>query len=148
MIKKVLTLAVEKLVSMDGFEMEEYILSILNAKATEKNTSGIDGIMTVNGKTVKVEVKNHGLNRASLGRINLDMTIQENIKNLLKSDLYVNVRPQTATMEIMTKKEMFNWLMDERVVLDKDRHGNYKFKINFYPRTKKQDLKLKNVGLI
>lgn len=136
----------EELTAMNGFEIESLMLKAFKAQATDANTPGIDGILTLsNGKVAKLEIKSHGLNRSSLGRISTEKTIAENIADLLKADVYINVRPQTATAEIMTKAEFSAWLMD-RVVVDRDRHGELKFKINYYERSKKQDRKLQDMG--
>ena len=136
----------EELTAMNGFEIETLMLKAFKATPTENNTSGIDGTLTLsNGKVAKLEIKNHGLNRSSLGRVSTEKTIAENIADLLKADVYINVRPQMAIAEVMTKAEFAEWL-NERVVIDRDRHGELKFKINYYVRSKKQDSKLQAMG--
>lgn len=143
-----LGISADELVKLNGFEMEKKVLALYKAVSAENNEPGIDGYYTKkDGTIVKLEVKNHGLNRSSLGAVDLEKTVSENLKNLLVADLYFNVRPQTGTLEVLNKKEMFIWLMD-RVVLDRDRHGKPKFKINYYERSKKQDRKFTEWGMV
>lgn len=128
---------------MKPFEIENYILSVLKATPTEKNTVGIDGIIANNGW--KVEVKGFGKNRPSLGAIDIEKGLMENIDNLLVSDLYALALVKTNTLHLMSKDEMTDWLI-ERVIFDRDRHKNPKFKISWNIRSKKQDLRLIEQG--
>ena len=131
---------------MKPFEIETYVLKMFGAKATPNCTSGIDGTIVKNGQVVSIEIKVHGLNRCSLGVIDLTKTVSQNIKNLLVADYYINVRPQENKIIAMTKSEMATWLFD-KVVLDKNRHKKDKFKINYYERSKRQDMKFKELGV-
>ena len=138
-----------KLSEKSPLDIEALVLRSVKAVATENGTVGIDGVKA-DGTTVEVKV--HGKNRCSLGRISMTKSVSQNIADLLVADIYYNVRPQGIASDprpfvlTMTKSEMAEWLF-ERVVYDLNRHKQPKFKINFFERSKKQDRKLVEMGL-
>ena len=118
------------------FEIEKWAIKSIGGKATPNNTEGIDCIK--NGKNI--EIKCFNVNRPSLGRVDISKSLSDNLDNLLISDEYIIINVKKFEMIIYNKQEIKEWLYN-RVILDKDRRGNFKFRISYNIRSKKQDLK-------
>lgn len=135
------------------YTVENFIREYFDLTAPKAtNISGIDGY-TKTGKTV--EIKDLSGSKASLTEkaIEENRSLEEQIRERLKADLYIVYTGKRGTIDIselktFDKEQMVNFLKD-RVVLDrKSRSTGYKMRFGKNYRSEKATQTLKDKGLL